>query len=365
MFETTRRRALQALGVGGAAAAAGCSVQAPSTEAAQKQRDRVEQAPTPSVDRVAADPTDIPEPIDRDEPAEVDVTLRPEEVTAEVEPGVTFDYMTYNGQVPGPMVRVRRGDTVNLTFENPSENALPHNVDFHAAAGPGGGAEATMTAPGETAHLRFAARYPGAYIYHCAVPNMDMHISAGMFGVILVEPEAGLPEVDQELYLGQHELYTDGQVGQEGNHSFDMAAMKAEDPTYVVMNGEKYAMTPDVHGSAATVSTGNTARVYFVTGGPNLTSSFHPIGNVWEEFWPQGSLTTEPQTHIQTSPVAPGSTCIATMEFPVPGNFKLVDHALSRVARRGCLAIVTAEGEERPEIFDPDPREGGGKTTPA
>ncbi|MFB6102440.1 MAG: copper-containing nitrite reductase [Haloplanus sp.] len=364
MFETTRRRTLQALGVGGAAAAAGCSVQAPaaSEAEAQKQRTQVEQQSKPSVDRIAADPTDIPGPIDRNQPAEVDVTLRPEEVTAEIEPGVTFDYMTYNGQVPGPMVRVRQGDTVNLTFENPSGNALPHNVDFHAVAGPGGGAGATTTAPGETAHLKFKATYPGAYIYHCAVPNLDMHISAGMFGLILVEPTEGLPEVDHEIYLGQHEIYTDGKAGQEGKHSFDMASMKAEEPTYVVMNGEKYAMTPDVYGSAATVSTGDTARVYFVTGGPNLTSSFHPIGNVWEKFWPQGSLTTEPQTHIQTSPVAPGSTCIATMNFPVPGNFKLVDHALSRVARRGCLAIVTAEGEERPDIFDPNPQQNGSST---
>jgi nitrite reductase (NO-forming) len=364
MFETTRRRTLQALGVGGATAAAGCTVQAPKADA-ENQRERVEQQSTPSVDRVAADPTDVPDPIDRDEPAELDVTLRPEEVTAEIEPGVTFDYMTYNGQVPGPMIRVRKGDTVNLTFENPSENVLPHNVDFHAVAGPGGGAEATMTAPGETAHLRFEATYPGAYIYHCAVPNLDMHISAGMFGIILVEPEEGLPPVDQELYLGQHEIYTDGSPGQEGKHSFDVNAMRREAPTYVVMNGEKYAMTPDVHGAAATVDTGDTVRVYFVTGGPNLTSSFHPIGNVWEEFYPQGSLTTEPQTHIQTSPVAPGSTCIATMNFPVPGNFKLVDHALSRVARRGCLAIVTAEGEERPDIFDPDPSSGGTETASA
>jgi nitrite reductase (NO-forming) len=315
----------------------------------------MEQQSKPTVDRVAADPTDIPGPIQRSEPTTVDVTLRPEEVTAEIEPGVTFDYMTYNGQVPGPFIRVREGDTVDLTFENPAENALPHNVDFHAVAGPGGGAEATMTNPGETARLRFKATYPGAYIYHCAVPNLDMHISAGMFGIILVEPEEGMPAVDHELYLGQHEIYTDKKAGESGKHRFDMQAMKREEPTYVVMNGEQYAMTPDVRGPAATVSTGDTVRVYFVTGGPNLTSSFHPIGNVWEEFYPEGSLTTEPQTHIQTKPVAPGSTAVATMNFPVPGQFKLVDHALSRVARKGCMAIVTAEGEERPEIFDPNP----------
>jgi nitrite reductase (NO-forming) len=308
-----------------------------------------------TVERVAADPTDIPDPISRTEPKEVDVTLRPEEVTAEIEDGVTFNYMTYNGRVPGPMIRVRKGDTVDLTFENPAENDMPHNVDFHAAAGPGGGAEATMTAPGETANLKFKATYPGAYIYHCAVPNMDMHISAGMFGIILVEPEDGLPEVDHEFYFGQHEIYTDKRPGEKGQHSFDMEAMKREEPTYVVMNGEKYACTPNKYGPGK-VETGDTARVFFVTGGPNLTSSFHPIGNVWEKLWPEGSLTTRPQTHIQTKQVAPGSTTVATMDFPVPGAFKLVDHSLTRVARKGCMAIVAAEGEERPDVFDPEPK---------
>ncbi|MFB6281888.1 MAG: copper-containing nitrite reductase [Haloferacaceae archaeon] len=355
MFETTRRRTLQALGIGGTAAVAGCTAGAPRADDAAQQRRQVETTATPTADRVAADPTDIPAPIDRDRPKTVEVTLRPEEVTAEIEDGVTFDYMTYNGRVPGPMIRVRQGDTVDLTFENPDSNALPHNVDFHAVYGPGGGAEATMTAPGETAHLRFKATYPGAFIYHCAVPNLDMHISAGMFGMILVEPKGGLPEVDHELYLGQHEIYTDGKPGQEGKHSFDVASMRDEEPTYVVMNGEKYAMTPDRHGPAATVGTGETARVFFVTGGPNLTSSFHPIGNVWKECWAEGALASDPERNVQTKPVAPGSCAVATMEFPVPGPVKLVDHALSRVARRGCMAVVAAEGEPNPEVFDPEP----------
>jgi len=354
MMETTRRRTLQALGIGGTAAVAGCTAGAPRNDA-ERQRQQVEEESTGSTGRVAADPTDIPDPIDRDEPKTVEVTLRSEEVTAEIEDGVEFDFMTYNGRIPGPMVRVRQGDTVDLTFENPESNALPHNVDFHAVYGPGGGAEATMTTPGQTERLRFKATYPGAYIYHCAVPNLDMHISAGMFGMILVEPEEGLPEVDHEIYLGQHEIYTDGDPGQEGTHSFDVEAMADEDPTYVVMNGEKYAMTPDRHGPAATVETGDTARVYFVTGGPNLTSSFHPIGNVWKECWAEGALASDPERNVQTKPVAPGSCAVATMEFPVPGPVKLVDHALSRVARRGCMAVVAAEGEENPEVFDPDP----------
>ena len=353
MPATDRRTVLQGIGLGGMASLAGCSVG--SSPQAMDTRAKNTTNGKQTVDRVAADPTDVPGPIDRNEPAEVDVTLRPEEVTAEIEDGVTFDYMTYNGQVPGPLIRVRKGDTVDLTFENPDSNGMPHNVDFHAVAGPGGGAEATMTAPGETTRLRFKATYPGAYIYHCAVPNLDMHISAGMFGLILVEPEEGLPEVDHELYFGQHEIYTDRPAGTKGKHSFDMDAMRNEQPSYVVMNGEKYACTPDRYGAPA-VKTGDTARVYFVTGGPNLTSSFHPIGNVWEKLWPEGSLTTRPQTHIQTKQVAPGSTTVATMDFPVPGAFKLVDHSLTRVARKGCMAIVAAEGDEKPDIFDPEPK---------
>ncbi|MGQ4556112.1 copper-containing nitrite reductase [Halobellus sp. GM3] len=357
MLATTRRRTLQALGIGGAASLAGCAASAPTADQSTAT-DPPEQVSTPKpvdVDRIAADPTDIPEPIDRDAPAEVDVTLRSEEVTAEVESGVTFTYMTYDGQVPGPFIRVRQGDTVNLTFENAASNSLPHNVDFHAVAGPGGGAEATTTAPGETAELRFRATYPGAYIYHCAVANLDMHISAGMFGIILVEPPEGMPAVDEEIYLGQHELYTDRAAGEDGHHGFDMASMRAEDPTYVLMNGEKYAWTPAGRGPAATVGTDETVRVFFVDGGPNLASSFHPIGSVWEELYPDGSLSMDPQTHIQTREVPPGSTAIATMNSPVPGDFKLVDHSLSRVARKGCMAVVRAEGDERPEIFDPEP----------
>jgi nitrite reductase (NO-forming) len=353
MFDSTRRRVLQAMGIGGTAAIAGCT-QERETEA-KKNRTTVERAATPEVDRVAADPTDIPGPIQRDEPAEVDVTLRPEEVTAEIEPGVTFDFMTYNGQVPGPMIRCRVGDTVNLTFENPGENNLPHNVDFHACYGPGGGAEATMTNPGETAKLQFSPQYPGAFIYHCAVPNLDMHISAGMFGMILVEPEEGLPAVDQELYLGQHEIHTSKSAGEEGKHSFSMSAMATEDPTYVVFNGEKYAMTPDVHGPAASVDRGATTRTFMVTGGPNLTSSFHPIGNVWSEYYPQGSLSSDPQTDIQTTPIPPGSCAVAHMDHPTTGPVKVVDHALSRVARKGLMAVVDVQGQQDNDIFDPDP----------
>ena len=359
----TRRRMLQTVGVGGAAALAGCTIGAqPSSDNLSVSEVNPQQGSEQGLDapkkvdieRIAADPTDIPKPILRDEPTTVDVDFTTRELIAEIEPGVTFQYMTFNDQVPGPLVRTRVGDTVNLTITNHESNSMVHNVDFHAARGPGGGAEATTVEPGQTKRLRFKVTYPGAFLYHCAVPEVDYHISAGMFGIILVEPEDGLPEVDHEFYLGQQDVYTNGETGQEGHHEFDTASMVLEEPTYVLMNGEKYAITPDNYGPM-TVKTGETARVFFGVGGPNMLSSFHPIGSVWDEVWEQGALASEPQRYVQTTPVLPGSTSVATASFPVPGDYKLVDHALSRVAHRGALAIIRAEGAENTEIFDATP----------
>ena len=359
---TTRRRMLQTMGIGGAAALAGCTIGAqPSgnlrVSEVSPQTDDNQELDAPKkvdVERIAADPRDIPKPITRDESTTVDVELTTRELIAEIEPGVTFQYMTFDDQVPGPFVRTRVGDTVNLTITNHESNSMVHNVDFHAARGPGGGAEATTVKPGETKRLRFKVTYPGAFVYHCAVPEVDYHISSGMFGIILVEPEEGLPEVDHEFYLGQHDVYTNGQAGQEGHHAFDTAAMVREEPTYVLMNGEKYAITPDNYGPM-TVKTGETARVFFGVGGPNLSSSFHPIGSVWDEVWAQGALASEPQQYVQTTPVLPGSAVVTTSSFPVPGDYKLVDHALSRVVHRGALAIIRAEGPEKPDVFDANP----------
>ncbi|WP_254767846.1 copper-containing nitrite reductase [Salinilacihabitans rarus] len=360
-YRSNRRRFVQAMGAAGAVAVAGCLGGDETDDADQGADDESEDDGLPAaedvdVDRIARDPTDIPDPVDWDEPREHDITIRTQDVTAEIEPGVTFDYMTFEGQVPGPMVRVRQGDRVNLRFEVPEDSNMNiHNMDFHAVYGPGGGADATTIGPGDNAaEIAFTAEYAGAFIYHCAVPNMDQHISAGMFGSILVEPEDGLPEVDHEYYLGQHEIYTDGQVGQEGHHTFDFDAMAMEHPTYVVFNGQAYGFTEDGVGPMK-AEVGDTARVYFANGGPNLLSSLHPIGNVWSNYYRDGDLLTEPDRNIETAPVAPGTTTVGEMEFPVPGPVKIVDHALSRVVRKGALAVVDVEGEENPEVYEEDP----------
>ncbi len=120
------------------------------------------------------------------------------------------------------------------------------------------------------------------------------------------------------------------------------------------MNGEKYAIGPDGYNDMA-MKTGETARVYFAVGGPNKTSSFHPIGSVWDAVYPQGSVASDPHRYVQTTPVMPGSTTVAELHAPVPGPVKLVDHALSRVARKGCMAVIDVSGAENPEVFDADP----------
>lgn len=365
MFDSNRRRILQALGIGGAAALAGCSSNdAPKetttgTPASTATPEESDPAKPTDADQVAADPEALPDPVDWTSPKHHEVTLETKEVTVEVEDGVTFDYMTFDGQIPGPMIRVRQGDTVAITVESDPDNNMPHNVDLHSVYGTGGGAVATTVAPGDSNSMKFKANYPGAFIYHCAVPNLDMHISAGMFGMILVEPKDGLPEVDKELYLGQHELYTDKEVGTKGHHNFDMESMKNEQPTYVLLNGEKYAYAAAGRGPVE-VNQGDRVRVFLVVGGPNVSSNFHPIGNVWSRAYRDGGLPEDgnyeayADKNIQTMKVPPGSCMIGEMETPVPSRIKLVDHALSRVARRGLLAEVDVLGDEDESMYDPD-----------
>jgi len=320
MFETSRRRMLRALGFGGAVSVVGCA-NAPAAREQGQASTGTSVAQQVDVGYVAADPTDVPNPVEWNEPRTHEVTLTSEEVTAEVEPGATYKYLTFDGQVPGLMVRVRQGDTVELTLENAPDSSMAHNVDFHAVYGTGGGAVATTATPGEQNAMKFQAKYPSAYIYHCTVPRLDYHIAAGMFGMIVVEPRNGLPKVDRELYFGQHELYTDRPAGEEGHHGHDMDAMVEENPDYVLLNGEKYAWAAANRGPLE-AEVGETVRVYMVCGGPNVSSNFHPIGNVWSRAYRDGGLPAEgdPEAHasrnIQTMKVPPGSCMIGEMERP-------------------------------------------------
>lgn len=342
-----RRRWLGGLGAGAAWLGAGALV---GNASASQRSDNPTDAPQAMVDSsngldpvqadtVSASATNIPPAIDRDHAVSHTIELEAREVEAPLDQGAPLRFMTFNGQVPGPMIRVRQGDTVNLTLHNVSTNTRLHNVDMHAVYATGGGSAATTVAPGEQKTETFQCQYPGAFIYHCAAPGLDEHISRGMFGLILVEPPDGLPPVDREFYVGQHEVYTKESFGTQKPLSFDWQAMAAETPSFVVFNGAVNGYTPARFGRLQ-ANVGETVRVFMVNGGPNLTSSLHPIGNVWARAWPQGALANEPQRYLQTQGVPPGSCFVGDMELPVAETIKLVDHALSRVVHHGLSAEI-------------------------
>jgi nitrite reductase (NO-forming) len=294
-------------------------------------------------------PPGVPEPLHRG-PAHVVVDLAVEEKTVEIAPDVDYRVWTFNGSVPGPMIRVRVGDQVEVRLDNPSSNQVEHNIDLHAVNGPGGGAGATSVAPGESSGFFFEAKAPGLYVYHCAAGIVADHVANGMFGAILVEPETGMEEVDHEYYIGQGEFYTTGETGEEGEQEMDAEKLLAEEPPYVVFNGHTAALQ---EGGALTAETGETVRLFVANGGPNYVSSFHVIGEIFDTTYNLGSLDKlVAQKNVQTTLVPPGGSAIVEFKVDVPGDYRLVDHALSRVSK-GALGILRVTGEDDPQVFRP------------
>jgi nitrite reductase (NO-forming) len=242
---------------------------------------------------------------------------------------------------------VRVGDTVEVKLRNADDSAMMHNVDFHAVTGPGGGAGATMAGPGETKGFTFKALNPGLYVYHCATPVVAQHIANGMYGLILVEPEEGLPKVDREFYVMQGEIYTEEPFGTKGEATESFDKLLAERPEYFVFNGAVGALTTQKPLDA---KVGETVRVYFGVGGPNYTSSFHVIGEIFDKVYALGDLRSAPLKDVQTITVPPGGGAAVEFKLEVPGRYVLVDHALSR-AQRGLMGFLNVEGPPRPEIF--------------
>lgn len=353
----SRRELFRYLGAGAALAGLGAtrSFAASGTETlAQGSPPAGRGALTTENRGVVAVPTKIPPPITRSHSIHNEFELEAREVDGEIEPGAKFSYMTYDGQVPGPMLRVRVGDLVTLTLRNNAHSSTWHSIDLHAVCGPGGGAEPLTVLPGQSKTIKFKAMYPGAFIYHCGVPGMDEHMARGMFGIIVVEPEEGLPHVDREFYLGQNETYTRQKPGTPGPRDFDFDALLREEPSYVIFNGGFNALTAKRLG-AMHAKVGESVRIFMVNTGPNLLSSLHPIGNIWTRAWLMGALAMPPMRFLQSVPVPPGNAIVADMELPVPQTIKIVDHAMSRAARQGALAEIEVTGEENLEIFNPQP----------
>lgn len=309
-------------------------------------------APAESTETAAAsivrNPADVPPPVGDREPMTVQVNLTTQEVVGQLADGTTYTYWTFDGTVPGPMIRVREGDTVELTLHNMPNSMFAHSIDLHAVTGPGGGAVYTQTAPDGTTSFSFQAINAGLYVYHCATPSVAHHISNGMYGLILVEPAGGLPPVDREFYIMQGELYTNQPFGTQGHQDYNHQAMLDEDPEYFVFNGAAGGLTHDEYALRANV--GETVRIYFGVGGPNFTSSFHVIGEIFDRVYEQASLTSAPLTDVQTTLVPTGGAVMVEFGLEVPGRYILVDHSLARL-ERGLAGYLYVEGQENPEIF--------------
>ncbi len=306
---------------------------------------------------IVRNPADVPAPVGDREPQTVRVDLVAEEVIGQLADGTTMTYFTFNGQVPGPMLRVRVGDTVEIHLSNETSSQFPHSIDFHAATGPGGGAVYSNINPGETAVFSFKTLAPGLFVYHCATPSVAHHIASGMYGMILVEPEGGLDPVDREFYVMQGEIYTEEPYGTQGFVHFDHDKMLAEAPEYFVFNGAAAGLTAD--DTALHAAVGETVRIFFGVGGPNFTSSFHVIGEIMDRVYDQASLTSAPLTDVQTTLVPPGGATMVEFSLDVPGRFILVDHALSRL-ERGLVGYLMVDGDPDPAIFGGELTEGSG-----
>jgi nitrite reductase (NO-forming) len=280
---------------------------------------------------------------------EVKIELEIVEKVAYVDDGVAFEYWTFGGTVPGPMVRARVGDTIELTLKNPATSKMTHNIDLHAVTGPGGGGAVTLVAPGESKTFRWKAMNPGVFVYHCATAPIPQHISAGMYGLAVIEPEGGLPPVDREFYVMQGDLYLQGARGEKGLRAFDLDKLLDERPDYITFNGAVGTLAEERSLSA---KVGETVRIFFGVGGPNIVSSFHVIGEIFDRVMMEGA--TEWSTNVQTTLVPAGGATAVEFTIDVPGTYMLVDHSLGRLAK-GAIGMLVAEGEENPEIFEAVP----------
>ncbi len=290
---------------------------------------------------------EVPPPITRRTQARVEIKLETKEVTSRLADGVDYTFWTFGGKVPGPFMRIRVGDYVDFTLSNHPSSKMPHNIDLHAVTGQGGGAEGSFTAPGHSSTFSFRALNPGLYVYHCATAPVGMHIANGMYGLILVEPEEGYPKVDKEFYIVQSEFYTKGKYGERGLQPFAMEKAIEEKPDYVVFNGSVGAVAND---NSLKAKMGEKVRLFVGNGGPNLVSSFHVIGEIFDNVYSEGG-TLVSQKNVQTTLIPAGGSAVVDFKLEGPGNFILVDHSIFRAFNKGALGMLKVPGGHNVDIY--------------
>ncbi len=300
----------------------------------------------PPIQAVLTSPPEVPPPTGRSKPAKVIINLEVKEVEKEISEGVHYMFWTFGGTVPGSFIRIRQGDTVEFHLKNHPDSKMPHNIDLHGVTGPGGGATSSFTAPGHESQFTFKALNQGLYVYHCATAPVGMHVANGMYGLMLVEPPEGLPKVDHEYYVMQGDFYTTTKYREKGQAPFDIEKAIDERPTYVLFNGAEGSLTGD---KALPAKTRETVRLFVGNGGPNLVSSFHVIGEIFDRVSFEGG--TLQQENVQTTLIPAGGSAIAEFRTEVPGTYILVDHSIFRAFNKGALAMLKVVGPEDKSIY--------------
>ncbi len=293
--------------------------------------------------------SDLPKAIDRKQSKTVVLELEAVEVISKIAPNILYHYWTFNETVPGPFLRVREDDTVELSLHNDKNSSHSHAIDLHAVTGPGGGKAVTEVEPGETKMLRFKATAPGLYIYHCGNGNPATHIANGMYGMILVEPKQGLTKVDHEFYIMQGELYTQGRLGKTGFQKFSSRKMIDEHPEYIVFNGRTGAL---VNKGQLKAKVGDKVRIFIGNAGVTKVASFHIIGEIFDRVYPEAALSNSLK-NVQTTLIPAGGASVVEFTVDYPGNYVLVDHALARIDR-GAWVILNVTGAKNDSLYSGD-----------
>jgi nitrite reductase (NO-forming) len=301
--------------------------------------------PAPALD-VAPDPN-APAPIRRDPTAPAvmggtthDVDLVIEEKTMTVATGFVVGVWTFGGTVPGPVIRVHIGDLVRVHLKNPITNKLPHSVDFHSSLVAWNGPMTSIN-PGEEKLYEFRAKYAGVWMYHCGTAPALHHIANGMYGMIIVEPKGGLAPVAKEFFLVQSEWY----LGEQGQPvSLTKAAAGAPSPDYVVFNG----VANQYKDGPIEIPTGETIRVFLLDAGPNIDSSFHIVGTIFDRVIKEGVELAPDNAGgwgSQAVDLSPAQGAIVEFAMADDGLYPIVTHAFNFVGR-GALGLFKAgDGE--------------------
>jgi nitrite reductase (NO-forming) len=265
---------------------------------------------------------------------DIDLVIEEKEMT--VAEGFVQKVWTFGGTVPGPVIRVKVGDTVRVHLKNPATSQLPHSIDFHSSQ-VAWDDEMTSINPGEEKLYEWKADYAGVWMYHCGTAPGLHHIANGMYGMVIVEPDEGLPQVDKEFALVQSEWYLGPQ---KDVTSLEKATVGAPSPDYVVFNGvaNQYKDNP------LKVGTGERVRFFVLNAGPSMDSSFHIVGTIFDSVIKEGvHLTRDNPGHYgsQAVDLAPAQGAIVELTTAEDGHYPIVTHAFNFVGR-GALGMLQA-----------------------